>query len=82
MKGNLLYFYPAVSLQRTRELSVFLFHVLSLSTPGSVEAVPMGVEMEEGKERRMGEEGAHKHADTHAEGKNGTEESEWVGGGG
>lgn len=30
MKGNLLYFYPAVSLRRTRELSVFLFHVLSL----------------------------------------------------
>lgn len=74
MKGNLLYFYPAVSLQRTRELSFFL--ALSLP-PDLLKLYEWGWRWREG-----GKEGTHKHTDTHA-GKNGTEKSEskrWWGG--
>lgn len=57
MKGNLLYFYPAVSLQRTGELSFFLF--LSLP-PDLWKLYGWGWRWREGE----GEEGRKVHTNT------------------
>lgn len=74
MKGNLLYFYPAVSLQRTRELSPFLFHVLSRSLPPDLwKLYEWGWRWRNGRREGTGRR-VHVNTQTHMQGK------EWDGG--